>query len=96
MSADLTFQARAAIFDHRLRDFLTLDAAGFRQLFAGSPLARLKRPRFLRNVCVALGNTGNSEDLPALRLAALDPEPLIAEHAAWALAQLAERGALVG
>ena len=88
VSADLTFQARAAIFDHRLRDFLTLDAAGFRRLFAGSPIARLKRPRFLRNVCVALGNTGDSEDLPALQLAALDPEPLIAEHAAWALAQI--------
>ena len=88
VSAELTFHARADIFDYRLRDFLTLDAAGFRLLFAGSPIARLKRPRFLRNVCVALGNTGGPEDLSALRCAAMDPEPLIAEHAAWAIVQL--------
>ena len=87
-SRDLTFHARAEIFAHRLRDFLDLDDAGFRRLFAGSPILRLKRPRLLRNVCVALGNTGNAEDLPALRRASEDPDPLIAEHAAWALEQL--------
>ncbi len=87
-SADLTFQARFEIFSHQLREFLTLDDGGFRRLFARSPIARLKRPRFLRNVCVALGNTGGPDDVPALRLAALDPEPLIAEHAAWALKQI--------
>ena len=87
-SRDLAFHARAEIFAHRLRDFLDLDDAGFRRLFARSPIARLKRPRFLRNVCVALGNTGNAEDLPALRRAAADPDPLIAQHAAWALQQL--------
>ena len=92
-AADLTFQARAEIFNHRLRDFLALDEAGFRRLFARSPVARLKRPRFLRNVCVALGNSGDAADLPALRLAALDPDPLIAEHATWALAQLQDRDA---
>jgi len=85
---DLAFHARAEIFAQRLRDFLDLDDAGFRRLFAGSPILRLKRPRFLRNVCVALGNTGNADDLPALRRAAADPDPLIAEHAAWALEQL--------
>ena len=87
-SADLTFQARTEIFGHQLRDFLTLDEDGFRRLFARSPIARLKRLRFLRNVCVALGNSGSPDDVPALRLAALDPEPLIAEHAAWALRQI--------
>ena len=87
---DLTFQPRAQIFAHRLRDFLGLDAAGFRRLFAGSPIARLKRPRFLRNVCVALGNTGGSDDLPALQRAAEDPDPLIAQHAAWAITQIRE------
>ena len=87
-SRDLTFHARGEIFSHRLRDFLDLDDAGFRRLFARSPILRLKRPRFLRNVCVALGNTGDADDLPALRRAAADPAPLIAEHAAWALRQL--------
>jgi epoxyqueuosine reductase len=87
-SRDLTFHARPEIFAHRLRDFLTLDDAGFRTLFARSPIKRLKRPRFLRNVCVALGNTGTADDLPALRRAAVDPDPLIAEHAAWAIARI--------
>ena len=86
-SRELAFHARPEIFACRLRDFLDLDAAGFRALFAGSPIQRLKRPRFLRNVCVALGNTGDADDLPALRRAAADPDPLIAEHAAWALAR---------
>jgi epoxyqueuosine reductase len=89
-SRDLTFHARAEIFAHRLRDFLALDDAGFRQLFARSPLLRLKRPRFLRNVCVALGNTGTADDLPALHRAAADPDPLIAQHAAWARAKVEE------
>lgn len=87
-SRDLTFQARAELFAYRLRDFLALDDAGFRSLFARSPIARLKRPRLLRNVCVALGNTGCAEDLPALRQAAADPDPLIAAHASWAIEQI--------
>ncbi len=74
-----------------LRDFLALDDDAFRTLFRGSPIKRIKRPRFLRNVCVALGNTGTAEDLPALEIAARDPEPLIAEHAQWALRQIATR-----
>ncbi|MEI6676065.1 MAG: tRNA epoxyqueuosine(34) reductase QueG [Verrucomicrobiota bacterium] len=88
VSRELAFHARPAIFTHRLRDFLDLDDTGFRLLFAGSPIARLKRPRFLRNVCVALGNTGSAADLTSLRRAVADPDPLIAEHAAWALERL--------
>jgi epoxyqueuosine reductase len=90
-SRDIAFHARTEIFGHRLREFLALDDAGFRALFARSPIKRLKRPRFLRNVCVALGNTGNSDDLPALRQATTDPDPLIAEHAQWAIGQIERR-----
>ena len=74
-----------------LRDFLTLDDDGFRKLFRKSPIKRTKRRGFLRNVCVALGNTGDATDLPALGKAATDPEPLIAEHAAWAIEQIQAR-----
>ncbi len=74
-----------------LRDMLALDDAGFAALFAGSPIRRLGRPRWLRNVCVVLGNIGTAEDLPALRAAAGDPDPLVAEHAAWAAAEIASR-----
>jgi epoxyqueuosine reductase len=64
---------------------------GFRRRFAGTPLLRTKRRGLLRNVCVALGNTGDTAALPALELARRDPEPLIAEHAAWAISQVQQR-----
>jgi epoxyqueuosine reductase len=90
-SRESAFQARQSIFQHSLRSFLSLDDAAFRSLFAKSPIKRIKRPAFLRNVCIALGNTGTSEDLPALHLAAADPHPLIAEHATWAIAEIEAR-----
>lgn len=85
------FQAREAVHGWLLRDFLLLSDQEFRDLFAGSPVKRIKRPSFLRNVCVALGNTGTAEDLPALQAAAADPEPVIAEHAAWAISEITRR-----
>ncbi|MEO5917787.1 MAG: tRNA epoxyqueuosine(34) reductase QueG [Luteolibacter sp.] len=90
-SREMAFHARTSVFEKRLRDFLDLDDEGFRALFAKSPIKRIKRPRFLRNVCVALGNTGRPDDLPALERAAADPDPLIAEHAAWAVRRIHER-----
>ncbi len=90
-SREISFHARGEVFSHGLRDFLTLDDEGFRRLFAKSPIKRIKRNRFLRNVCVALGNVGNSGDLEALEQAAADVDPLIAEHAAWAVGRVRER-----
>jgi len=74
-----------------LREYLELSDAEFRALFKNSPIKRIKRRGFLRNVCVALGNTGDVSDLPALERAADDPEPLIAEHALWAVEQIRAR-----
>lgn len=91
VSREASFQARDAVFRNELRDFLELDDDEFRRLFAKSPIKRIKRPRFLRNVCVALGNTGTAADLPALEKATADPDPLIAEHAAWAVKTLRRR-----
>jgi epoxyqueuosine reductase len=91
VSREAAFHARHAIFAKRLRDFLELDDESFRALFAKSPIKRLKRPRFLRNVCVALGNTGTPDDLPALTRAATDPDPLVAEHALWAITRIRGR-----
>jgi len=90
-SQEATFQARATLFQHTLRDFLSLTDDTFRALFAKSPIKRIKRPAFLRNVCVALGNTGGPADLPALEVAAADENALIAEHAAWAVAEIRAR-----
>ncbi len=92
-SRDLRFHARQEVFRRNLHDFLSLTDAQFRLLFAKSAIKRLKRPRFLRNVCVVLGNVGTRSALPALRKASRDPEPLIAEHAAWAITQITQREA---
>jgi len=88
LSRETKFHARQSIFHHQLRDFLDLDDDAFRTLFAKSPIKRIKRNRFLRNVCVALGNVGTSEDLPALKRAAENQDPLISEHAQWAVDEL--------
>ena len=90
VSREAAFKARPAT-GLRLRDYLTLDDARFRELFRGSPIKRIKRRGFLRNVCVALGNVGDLSDLPALEQAAADVEPLVAEHATWAMAQIRRR-----
>jgi epoxyqueuosine reductase len=74
-----------------LVEWLDLDDAAFKSRFAGTPLLRTKRRGLLRNVCVALGNVGDARALPALRRAALDPEPLIAEHATWAIGRIESR-----
>jgi epoxyqueuosine reductase len=92
-SHEATFQARATLFQHTLRDFLSLTDDTFRALFAKSPIKRIKRPAFLRNVCVALGNTGTPADLPALEAAAQDEHPLISEHAHWAISEIHTRHA---
>lgn len=90
-SREAAFQARDTVFDMKLRDYLKLTADGFRVLFRKSPIKRIKRPAFLRNVCVVLGNIGTADDLPALEEAAKDEEPLIAEHAQWAIAEIKAR-----
>ncbi len=90
-SREVAFTARPFVHGMSLRDFLALDDDAFRALFRKSPIKRIKRRGFLRNVCVALGNVGTRDDLPALEIAARDPEPLIAEHARWASVRIAER-----
>ena len=90
-SREATFQARESVFSQKLTDFLQLTDESFRQLFKGSPIKRIKRPAFLRNVCVVLGNVGTPNDLPALHSAAEDPHPLIAEHAQWAVEEIKKR-----
>ena len=78
-----------------LLELLALDDASFKVRFAGTPMLRAKYRGFLRNVCVALGNVGDETVLPALRKAAEDSEPLIAEHARWAIEQILARGKLI-
>ena len=90
-SRDTALQPRPEIVGKPLREFLALDEAQFKTLFRGSPILRAKRRGFIRNVCVALGNVGTRDDLPALRAALEDHEPLVREHAAWAVEKILGR-----
>ncbi|MDE3074582.1 MAG: tRNA epoxyqueuosine(34) reductase QueG, partial [Chloroflexota bacterium] len=90
--ADLTADGRTPTIAG-LADLLHLDEAAFRERFRGTPLMRPKRRGLLRNVAVALGNSGDRSAIPVLAEALSDPEPLVRGHAAWALGRLGGRDA---
>lgn len=72
----------------RLLDLLVLDEAGFRARYRGTPVLRTKRRGLVRNACIAAGNWGSPEALPALSSLLADPEPILRGHAAWALGRI--------
>jgi epoxyqueuosine reductase len=74
-----------------LRSLAVISEDEFRSLFRHSPIRRIKRNRFVRNVCVALGNVGTDADLPVLQELADDSDPLVAEHANWAISEIQGR-----
>ena len=82
---------RADLDQPALLELLELDDAAFKARFRGTPMLRTKRRGVLRNVCVALGNIGDDRCLPALERATMDHEPLIVEHARWAIAEIQKR-----
>jgi epoxyqueuosine reductase len=91
-------QPRADLVDElcpSLPVLVALDEAGFRARFGRSAVRRSKRRGLLRNVAVALGNSGNPEAIAPLRSALCDAEPLVRSHAAWALGRFVEREARV-
>jgi epoxyqueuosine reductase len=71
-----------------LIELMQMDEEAFRERYRKSPIKRTKRRGLLRNAAVALGNSGDRRAVPALILALQDSEPLVREHAAWALKQL--------
>ena len=73
------------------RDMLAMDDDDFRAAFKGSPMKRAKRRGLARNAAVVLGNIGNEGDVAALTVATGDQEPLVREHAQWALNEIAAR-----
>jgi epoxyqueuosine reductase len=72
-----------------LLDLLALDETGFNARFAGSPLARIRRERLVRNACIAAGNWGSATIIPALNRLLENASPLVRGHAAWALHRIA-------
>ncbi|HZD25367.1 MAG TPA: tRNA epoxyqueuosine(34) reductase QueG [Alphaproteobacteria bacterium] len=80
---------RAELTAPRLADLLRLDDAGFRSLFAGTPVKRLGHTRFLRNVLIAAGNSGSDTVLPPVLERLDDESALVRAMAVWALGELA-------
>ncbi|MDQ3950399.1 MAG: tRNA epoxyqueuosine(34) reductase QueG, partial [Gemmatimonadota bacterium] len=70
------------------REVLAMDPETFRRAFKGSPMKRAKLRGLKRNAAVVLGNIGVPEDVPVLNDALDDPEPLVRQHAAWALGRI--------
>jgi epoxyqueuosine reductase len=73
------------------RALLSLDDDSFRTVFRGSPMKRAKLRGLKRNAAIALGNSGGCDDLEVLERAAHDADPLIAEHAEWAITRITNR-----
>ena len=88
-NANLAFAPRAELAAPELADLLALDDAGFRQVFAGSPIKRIGRDRMVRNCLVAAGNSGSAALVAPVSRLLEDPSPVIREAAEWALAKLA-------
>jgi epoxyqueuosine reductase len=85
------FAARIETDNPPLADLLALDDPGFRTRFSGTPVKRSGRERFVRNVLVAAGNSGDTTLLDAVRRLLDDGAPLVRGMAVWALGRLADR-----
>jgi epoxyqueuosine reductase len=81
-------QARDDLIAPSLRQMAALDDAAFRALFAGSPIKRIGRDRFVRNVLYAIGNAADPTLAPTAAALCSDPAPVVADAANWALARL--------
>ena len=84
--------ARKDLTNPALSELLQLDDAGFRKLFSGSPIKRIGRNRFLRNVLIAAGNSADPALLEAVGAHLADPDTTVRSTAVWALRKLAPEG----
>jgi epoxyqueuosine reductase len=82
------FEPRPGLVAPDLAELAELDAHGFSARFRRSPVKRARRRGLLRNVAVALGNARDESHRPVLASLAADPDPVVREHALWALDRL--------
>ncbi len=87
-AAEMKYQARAELVAPRLSDLAGLDDAGFRALFSGSPIKRIGRDRFVRNVCYAIGNSGDAALRWSVHALCDDTDEAVRDAARWAAAAL--------
>jgi epoxyqueuosine reductase len=90
-SQEARLAARAETDNPPLEELLCLDDAGFRTRFAGTPVKRAGRDRFIRNVLIAAGNSGDRALLPQVEALLEDASPLVRAMAVWALSRLSAR-----
>ncbi|UUP17757.1 tRNA epoxyqueuosine(34) reductase QueG [Nitratireductor thuwali] len=87
-AAEIRLKARDDLKEPALETLLDLDDTAFRELFSGSPIKRIGRDRFVRNVLIAAGNSGRAALVPRCRRLTSDPSPLVRGAAVWALSRL--------
>jgi epoxyqueuosine reductase len=87
-AAHKAFLPRAELVAPQIADLLTLDDAAFRKLFSGSPIKRIGRDRFIRNVLIAAGNGRDAGLVPQIEVLLRDPAPVVRGAAIWALGRL--------
>ncbi|MGY6550003.1 MAG: tRNA epoxyqueuosine(34) reductase QueG [Roseinatronobacter sp.] len=85
---EVKYAARPGMIAPDLAELATLDDAGFRARFSGSPIKRIGRNRFVRNVLYAIGNSGAPRLIASAQALCDDPDPTVAEAAQWAVARL--------
>lgn len=88
VSREAKLRSRPALERPALAELVRLDDAGFRALFAGSPVKRIGHARFLRNVLIGIGNSGRPALLSEVEARLVDPSPLVRGAAIWALRRL--------
>ncbi|MEX0644873.1 MAG: tRNA epoxyqueuosine(34) reductase QueG [Parvularculaceae bacterium] len=93
VAQESAFHAKEELNSPPLAELATLDDAGFRALFSGSAVKRTGRDRFLRNVMIAIGNSGDASLAPIVEARLADKSPLVRGAAVWALSRLIDRAA---
>jgi epoxyqueuosine reductase len=93
-ASEAKLAARGGLRAPAIAELLTLDDAAFRLRFSGSPVKRIGRDRFIRNVLIAAGNSGSSELVACCRDLLGDASPLVRGAAVWALSRLLDSSAM--
>jgi len=94
-SREYAFLPKIFLTAPKLADLVSLNDTAFRQVFADSPIKRIGRARFIRNVLIAIGNSGDATLAPPVEALLDDPSPLVRAMAVWALEQLLDNATFV-
>ena len=87
-ASDMRYAARPELVAPKLAELAQLDDPAFRSLFSGSPIKRIGRDRFVRNVLYAIGNSGDPSLIPTAQDLVADPDEAVSDAARWAVSRL--------